>query len=163
MAENNDLEVMDVHTRRRKCRVEIVPPPGITAVLESQCYELEPVLKPTDIVSDKQRFRVRVTWQVEGDLRRHLCGTWCVTTAWESCGDFPEGHRTREIPFNPCGDGRYELDFDFEPGDLTASDCGVVYCFCVTLGSKVVCEDATYTGLIFGFCKDVCCIQVRKG
>jgi hypothetical protein len=162
-------DVLDeaAHPHRKKCSVEIVPPPGLRATLEAECYELEPVLKPTDIISDQQRFRIRVKWCVHGELRRHLCGTWCVSVAYESCGPAEEGQVIKRIPFDPClpDDRCYELDFDFEPGTLAPGDCGTVYCFCVTLSSETTtCPDGQrYAGLIFGFCRDVCCIMVRSG
>lgn len=164
-----DAQVVEVeaigHGHKKRCSVEIVPPGGLRGTLEAECFELDPVLNPTDVITDKQRFRVRVRWCLLGDLRRHLCGSFCVCVAWESCGPAVEGQWCQEIPLNPCDDdGCYELDFDFAPGQLPAGDCGTIYCLCVTISSRQICPDGTkYVGLMHGFCKDVCCIMVRPG
>jgi hypothetical protein len=166
VAENDDVvEVASVGLgHRKKCSVEIVPAGRLEGTLEAECFELDPALQPTDIITDRQSFRVRVKWCVIGELRRHLCGTWCIQIAWESCGSGPEGEWHRDIDFDGCDeDGCYQLDFDFPPGRLPAGECGTVYCLCVTLSSKRVCGERKYVGLIHGFCKDVCCIMVRPG
>lgn len=160
-------ESLELGRHRKKCEVEIVPPPGLRATLEASAHEGDPVLPPTDIISDKQELLVKVKWCVQGDLRRHLCGTWCVSVAWESCGPGPEQQADpKRVPFDPClpDDRCYETEFRFPPGTLPAGDCGTIYCLCVTLSSEVTCPDGTrYAGLIFGFCKDVSCIMVRPG
>jgi hypothetical protein len=157
-------ESLGLAHHRRRCSVEIVPPPGLRATLEASCHEGDPALPPTDIISANQELLVKVRWCVQGDLRRHLCGTWCVNVAWESCGPGPEEQASQRVPFDPClpDDRCYEAEFRFPPGTLPPGDCGTIYCLCVTLSSEVTCPDGTrYAGLIFGFCRDVCCVMVR--
>lgn len=158
-------ETVELGHHRRRCSVEIVPPPGLSATLEASCHEGDPSLDPTDVITDKQELIVKVKWCVQGDLRRHLCGTWCVCVAWESCGPGPEEQWCERLPFNPClpDNQCYEQIFRFPPGRLPAGDCGTIYCLCVTLSSEVVCDGTKYVGLIHGFCKEVCCIMVRPG
>jgi len=151
-------------TRHRKqCEVEIVPPGGLTASLEATVHEGNPQLPPTDIVTENQAIIVRVRWCIHGDLRHHLCGTWCVKVAWESCGDGPEGHQVIRVPFDPClpDDVCYEKDITIPAGTLPAGECGTVYCFCVTLSSAYECQNTQYPGPIFGFCDNVACVMVR--
>jgi hypothetical protein len=159
-------ESLELVGHRRRCEIEIVPPPGLRATLEASVHEGDPELPPTDIISTNQELIVKVKWCVLGDLRRHLCGTWCVCVSWESCGPALEGQWCQRLPFDPClpDDKCYEAIFRFEPGRLSAGDCGTIYCLCVTLSSEADCPDGTrYPGLIFGFCKDVACVMVRPG
>jgi hypothetical protein len=157
-------ESLELGHHRRRCSVEIVPAPGLTATLEASCHEGDPAQPPTDIIGANQPLIVRVKWCVQGDLRRHLCGTWCVNVAWESCGPAPERQESQRVEFDPClpDDKCYEAVFRFPPGTFDPGDCGTIYCLCVTLSSERTCPDGTkYAGLIFGFCRDVCCIMVR--
>ena len=68
---------------------------------------------------------------------------------------------------DPCltRDDCYVVDFSLPPGTLQAGECGTIYCFCVTVSSRTKeCPGKVppyYTGLIHGFCKDICCIMVR--
>jgi hypothetical protein len=147
------------------CTVEIVPPGGLTGTLEAECFEIGNLLDPVTVISDKQTLRVKVKWCLLGDLRRHLCGSFCVAVQWESCGPAVEGEWVKQINLDPCDDdGCYELDFDFGPGVLKPGECGTVYCLCVTISSRQICPDGTkYVGLMHGFCKDVCCVMIRPG
>jgi hypothetical protein len=157
-------ESLELGRHRKKCEIEIVPPPGLTATLEASVHEGNPELPPTDIVSANQELIVKVKWCVQGDLRRHLRGTWIVCVSWESCGPALEGEWKRRVEFDPClPDNKcYEAEFRFPPGRLPPGDCGTIYCLCVTLTSEAECPDGTkYAGLIFGFCKDVACVMVR--
>jgi hypothetical protein len=159
-------ESSELGLQRKKCEVEIVPPPGLKATLEASVHEGDPALPPTNIISVNQEILVKVKWCVLGDLRRHLCGTWCVKVAWESCGPGPEEQAPpRKLDFDPClPDNKcYETEFRFAPGTLPAGDCGTVYTLCVTLSSERVCNGTKYAGLIFGFCDDVARIMVRPG
>jgi hypothetical protein len=164
MADTAESSELGLH--RKKCEVEIVPPPGLRATLEASVHEGDPALPPTNIISVNQEILVKVKWCVLGDLRRHLCGTWCVKVAWESCGPGPEEQSPpRHVDFDPClPDNKcYETEFRFPPGTLPAGDCGTVYTLCVTLSSERVCNGTKYAGLIFGFCDDVARIMVRPG
>jgi hypothetical protein len=158
-------ESLELARHRKKCEIEIVPPPGLSATLEASVHEGDPELPPTDIISANQELIVKVKWCVQGDLRRHLCGTWCVCVSWESCGPALEGQWCQRVPFQPClPDNKcYEAIFRFEPGQISPGECGTIYCLCVTLSSEVDCDGTKYAGLIFGFCKDVACIMVRPG
>ena len=101
---------------------------------------------------------------IEGELRRHLCGELCIQLAWESCGPAKEGQVTQWIDMDPCmaDDECYEYTFRLPGGTFEAGECGTVYCFCVTVSSRKRCPDGrVYTGLIHGFCRDICCIMVR--
>ena len=143
------------------CSVEIVPPPGLTATLSAECFEGEPALDPTDIITDQQELIVKVKLCIDGDLRRHLCGRLCFRLAWESCGPAEEDQRVIWVDLDPCRDECYEAVFRLPPGTLAAGECGNIYCFCVTVSSRMECDGRTFTGLIHGFCRDICCIMVR--
>jgi hypothetical protein len=160
-------ESLELARHRKKCEIEIVPPPGLSATLEASVHEGDPELPPTSIISENQELLVKVKWCVQGDLRRHLCGRWCVKVAWESCGPGEESESGPiHVDFDPClpDDKCYEAEFRFPPRTLKAGDCGAVYTLCVTLSSETEeCAGTRYAGLIFGFCDDVARIMVRPG
>ena len=162
MANTEQLAATSV--RRQPCIVEIVPPGGLTATFEATVHEGDPQLPPTDIVAENQDIVVKARWCIQGKLRHHLCGTWCVKVAWESCGDGPEGHQVVHVPFDPClpDNQCYETVARIGAGTLTAGDCGTAYCFCVTLTSEYDCPNGHFPGPIFGFCRNVACIMVRE-
>lgn len=162
MAEAEQLTTLSHH--RNRCEVEIVPPGGLTATLEATVHEGAPELPPTEIVAENQDILVIVRWCIHGDLRHHLCGTWCVKVAWESCGDGPEGHEIEHLPFDPClpDNECYKKEVRIPAGTLKAFECGTVYCFCVTLTSEYDCPGGHFAGPIFGFCRNVACIMVRE-
>jgi hypothetical protein len=163
MAANEQPTALTRHHKR--CDVEIVPPGGLTATLEATVHPGEPDIPPADIIDENQDVIVIVRWCIHGDLRHHLCGTWCVKVAYESCGDGPEGHQVVHVPFDPClpDDKCYEAVVRIRAGEhkLPAGECGTVYCFCVTLTSEYDCPYGHFPGPIFGFCNDVACIMVR--
>jgi hypothetical protein len=150
---------------RHRCDVEIAPLGGLTATLEATVHPGAPEVPPSDIVAANQDVFVNVRWCVQGELRHHLCGTWCVKAAYESCGDGPEGHQVVHVPFNPCldDDTCYEAVVPIRASEhkLLAGECGTVYCFCVTLSSEYDCDGKRFPGPIWGFCNNIACIMVR--
>jgi hypothetical protein len=165
MANTEQLAATSVN--REPCIVEIVPPGGLTATFYATVHAGEPDIPPTTIVDESQDIVVKARWCIQGDLRHHLCGTWCLKVAWESCGDGSEGHQVTHVPFDPClPDNRcYEAIVRIPAGRLGAGECGTVYCFCVTLTSEYDCPRdggaQRFAGPIFGFCRNVACIMVR--
>jgi len=141
------------------CSVLIVPKP-LSATLSVECTEA----LDDGIIAENESLSVLVRLCIKGDLRRHLCGELCLKLAWESCGSAPEGEVKHWIELDPClpEDKCYEHTFTLPGSTFQAGDCGTMYCFCVTMSSRMKCEDGrTYTGLIHGFCKELCCIMVR--
>ena len=149
-----------------ECSTEIVPAQGLWAKLKAECFT-DPNLPPADIITTDDELLVRVTLCLQGDLRHHLCGRLCFKLAWDSCGPADDGEVVEWRDMDPCRtrDDCYVVEFRLPAGRLEAGECGTVYCFCVTVSSRTIeCpnEDPPYyTGLIHGFCRDICCIMVR--
>jgi hypothetical protein len=146
---------------KKLCAIEIAPPGTLSLKLSASCHEDSATGPEAEVVAESQTFYVVVKWKTLGTLRRHICGRWCLKVAWESCGPGSEAAIHRYIDIDPCKDD-YEEPFAIQGGDLGAGDCGTIYCLCVTLSSASECPDGD-VGLLFGSCKDVCCIMVRPG
>jgi len=97
--------------------------------------------------------KIVVEWDVEGELKSHLCGKWCVTAFLESIGPGPEIALPNPCdctPFNCDNPGPWRKEFDLPGGGIECTDCGSLYQIAVTLTSKD-CNDRP--GHIAAYCK----------
>jgi hypothetical protein len=144
------------------CDFEVAPvSEPMTGRIEAAVFEVGGT-DPTSIIGSDQSWYVRVRWQLQGILKRHMCGTWCVCAYLETCGpgnDIKLG--CKEFPIDPCqaDDYFYTAQFDVTGGSLTPDDCGTLYCVCIVLTTKDPCGDP---GHISGFCREAC-VLVHRG
>lgn len=104
-----------------------------------------------------------VVVQLNGGLRDHLCGYWCLCAHIECIGpDDPKPLPCiTDVEIDPCDkDGKYTFSVPIPARTLSPGpgDCGQVCCFAATLSSKTKCGDQ---GHIFCFCKGPC-VMVHK-
>jgi hypothetical protein len=108
--------------------------------VQASLYERDGV-RPKTIIATDQEWGVKVYWQLKGSLAEYICGDWCVRVCLESIGKGPEQNwESRKIPLNPCGNGEYEYDFRFKPGDITADFCSTPYKLVVTVTYQTECQ-----------------------
>jgi len=112
---------------------------------------------PLDIISWDQDLVVVVEVRLEDPVRRHFCGTLCVDIDVDTCGPAPDlQFPEKEIPLDPCGDGKQRVLFDLPPGTFAPpagfpNRCGRIYRICVTVGSHDLCTPPN-PGLIWAHC-----------
>ena len=120
-------------------------------------------LQPTTVVDCEKGAKVTVRWDIEGKIKAHLCGQWCVCVHLESMGPGPElsvKNPCATLEWEPCNDGGWEYevvipqDIDVPAGeDLCADNCGRLYQVGVTLTSRDGCGEP---GHIAAYCKGPC-------
>jgi hypothetical protein len=106
-----------------------LPDPVLTGGISCEVYEAGKNVEPTCIIQIDQPWGVKVHWFIEGPLKKFICGEWCVTLHFESVGEGDEFNLKwkKEIPLDPCADGKYWLDFKVEPGTITTKHCSALY------------------------------------
>ncbi len=133
----------------KECSFEIAPYEQIKGGIRTTIYE-EGQKGPQDIISIDNEWYVLVEWYLEGGLRHHLCGDFCLKVSFETIGrgrDRDFGPVT--VPMEPCGNGRYR--YVFRASDwkkIRAKDCGQLFHVGVSLTSRA-CDKQ---GHIKGFC-----------
>jgi hypothetical protein len=156
---------MQRHKRFGHCDFEIDPfACDLHGYLRTSVYEEEYPEGPQDaktIIACDEDWYVKVEWKLRGGLLHHLCGYFCVCVYLESIGTGPDydldcdgnGHPCIErIPFDPCGDGKYEVTCKIPAGTIDCGDCGKLYLLAVTLTSLDTC-DPPHPGHIAAYCK----------
>ncbi len=161
-----------------KCGFQIQPfATELKGSMEIEVLDLDN-LQPTTVVNCDQGAKIKVHWDIEGHLKKHLCGQWCVCVHLESLGPGPELSVK-----NPCETFAWEAcnedGWDYEvviPQDIQVQDtdgngqddksdlcnpdsCGMLYEIGVTLTSKNGCGGP---GHIAAYCKGPC-IMFYKG
>ena len=135
--------------------------------------------QPTTVVDCDTGASVKVHWDIEGHLKKHLCGKWCVCVHLESLGPGPElsvKNPCESIDWEPCNEGGWNYEVVI-PHDITTpqdnntngvddkdelcdpNQCGLLYQIGVTLTSKNGCGGP---GHIAAYCKGPC-IMFYKG
>ena len=121
---------------------------------------LEGNTKSNGVIRTDQELTIRVHWWLEGDLRRCICGYWCLQLYAESVGPGPEfvlpSNEDKLIPLDPCGDGHYRHDIKIPAGYIDPKYCSAPYKLLVGLTYRTPCKgkDGHYEpGPMAGFCK----------
>ena len=95
---------------------------------------------PQEHIDVSNDWWVDVEWCLEGHLRHHLCGSFCIGVHLESIGKGKDySFHEDDIEMEPCGNGYYRFPFRIPAGEIRTSDCGRLYLVAVTLTSKNPC------------------------
>jgi hypothetical protein len=133
-------------------QIEIGPLTGLKGTISARFSEDENGLVPAqNVVSARETYYVQVQWNLTGELKHHICGTWQVKIDLESIGTAKEyTSECLKIPMDPCKEDDYIARFRLSPKDVEPDPCGTVYLVAVTLTSLDPCGN---TGHIWGYCK----------
>ena len=137
-----------------ECKFDIQPHVSyLEGAMQATIYE-DGAKGPQEYIDVSNDWWVEIEWYLKGDLRRHLCGYFCLGLHLESIGKGPEYSFHREdIKMKPCGNGYYRYKFKVPAGEIKAKSCGKLYMVAVTLTSKDSCGGQ---GHINAFCKEGC-------
>ena len=111
---------------------------------------------PVDIIQRGQAYKVIVDVELGANIKRLLCGKWCVCVSAESIGPGGEPRVCTKIPMDNCNPKADRAIIDlpstwFEQ-DQQIEGCGTVYELVVTVAAYDKCEKPLPIGLV-GFCK----------
>ncbi len=110
---------------------------------------------PVNVIDRTQSYRVTVHIELSAQMKRLICGTWCISVACEGAGTAGEKNVTKQMEMNNCDDGMDECVFDlpgdwFTPSGDGKEGCGDVYNLTVTAIALDKCEGKPLG--IAGFC-----------
>lgn len=162
---NNGENDIDSHKRFGYCEFEIDPfACDLAGSIKASVYEEEYPEGTQDaktIISWDEDWYVKVEWKLWGGLLHHLCGYFCICVYLESIGPGEDysldcdgsGHPCIDrIPFDPCGNGEYEITCKIPKNTVECGDCGSLYLLGVTLTTFDYC-DPPRPGHIAAYCK----------
>ncbi len=120
----------------------------------------QPSDQPTNVINRDQRYRVVVHIELSAQMKRMLCGEWCVSVSAEGIGTAGEHKDVKNVKMGNCSDQWDEVTFDldgdwFTPGaddtaPITNKACGDVYNLVVTAVGLDPCKHEPIG--IAGFC-----------
>ena len=115
---------------------------------------------PTNVIKRDQSYRVVVHVELGSQIKRMLCGEWCVSVSAEGVGTAGERKEVKTVKMNNCSDAMDEAVFDldgswFTPGaddtpPIHGKACGDVYNLVVTVVALDPCKHEPIG--IAGFC-----------
>lgn len=135
-----------------KCEFELEPyKPGMTGWISAYIRDNDGT-DPVTVIDCDSGGTIVIEWDIDGSLRDHMCGKWCVTAYLESIGPGPElalPGGCECIDWEPCHDGSWKKEIAIPQG-IECTDCGSLYQVGVTLTSKDGCGNP---GHVAAFCK----------
>ncbi len=131
----------------------------ISADMHVHLYEI-PGDSPVNVIKRDQSYRVVVHIELSAQLKRLLCGQWCVSVMAEGAGTAGERKDVKRVRMNNCSDAMDEVVFNldgswFTPGSdntgpVAEGGCGDVFNLTVTAIALDGCEGEPIG--IAGFC-----------
>ena len=131
----------------------------LAADMHVHLYEV-PSDAPTNVIDRSQSYRVVVHIEMSAQIKKLICGKWCVSISAEGIGTAGERKDVKIIDMNNCSDEMDEAVFNldgswFTPGSddtppVATKSCGDVYNLVVTVVALDSCEQKPMG--IAGFC-----------
>ncbi|MGV6859542.1 MAG: hypothetical protein ACWA5X_11280 [bacterium] len=110
---------------------------------------------PTNILTPGAHYDVVVSVELTAQLKRFMCGHWCICVASESIGPASEKRKCVSLEMTNCDDEEESVTIPlpedwFGQGDDNDGPCGDVFNLAVTVVGYNKCEDPIG---IAGFCQ----------
>lgn len=140
-------------TRDMSCSFEIETyDPALSGTIRAYVVDNENDSNPANVIDVDAGGKIVVEWDIQGALKSHLCGAWCVTAYLESIGPGAEIAIPGSCECMESGcfnKGPWRKEFVIPTG-IEVNSCGSLYQIGVTLTSK---DCDGNPGHIAAFCK----------